>query len=928
MKWRFSFLDLKSSTISHNNFCHFSRSTHFVSCLATYLKMRIILTHEQADFDAIASLLAAHLLDDGALPVLPRRLNRNVQAFLTLYGVDLPFVDPRDLPSEPVEAVTLVDTQSMVSIKGMGSQTRVRVIDHHPAKENLPLDWSINSITLGATTTLLVEALRDLNGNLSLVQATLLLLGIYEDTGSLTYTRTTPRDLRAAAFLMEQGASLQIASNFLNHPLSQRQQQLYDELRRNAKHVHIHGHTIIMACGDAQDMDEELSSIAHKLRDLLDPDALFVLVTTRSGVQIIARSTTDNIDVAEIAANFGGGGHERAAAGLIRSQDRESVLARLEYLLPGYVRPALTVLQIMSRGPQVLTPETSAEEAANRMRRYGYEGYPVVQTIRSKEAARTDGEVMPRQRVLGLLTRRAVDRALAHKLNLPAASLMEAGDYAVQPGDSIEHLQRVMTDSGWGQVPVVHPETKEIIGIVTRTDLLKILTPEPRLPSRQNLAARLEYVLPPGKLALLKAVAETAHSQNAALYIVGGFVRDLLLERPSLDFDLVVEGDAIALAKALADEYGGRITSHSRFGTAKWHIKTPPNPGRMASKAKGWMLAEDLPDSLDLITARTEFYTHPTALPTVERGSIKLDLHRRDFTINTLALRLDGRHYGELHDYWGGLNDLRNRLVRVLHSLSFVDDPTRMLRAVRFEQRFDFRIEERTLELLSEARSLLDRVSGDRIRHEINHILAEERTPHILSRLAELELLSTIHPDLKWDNWLHSRVEALAVKVPDRDWGLRMNGMGQHLKIELGYILWLLRLPPEQARDIQARLKLSAKLAEAVQEACKLWQDMSGLVGVSPSQAVERLEGVPAKARYAVYLATSDIHLRKIIQTYVTQWQKMIPYTTGHTLRARGLPPGPIYRHILGYLRRAWLDGEIHNEEEEKVFLEKLLREM
>ena len=200
---------------------------------------------------------------------------------------------------------------------------------------------------------------------------------------------------------------------------------------------------------------------------------------------------------------------------------------------------------------------------------------------------------------------------------------------------------------------------------------------------------------------------------------MGGFVRDLLVERPSIDFDVVVEGDAISLGKAVSKKYGGRVATHQRFGTAKWQIADIRD--RLAEKLGNEygqkVDACEFPDTLDLVSARREFYTHPTALPTVERGSIKLDLHRRDFTINTLAMRLDGNHYGELHDYWGGLADLHTGLVRVLHSLSFVDDPTRILRAIRFEQRFGYKIGDRTLELLTAALPLLDRVSGDRLRH-------------------------------------------------------------------------------------------------------------------------------------------------------------------------------------------------------------------
>jgi len=701
--------------------------------------MHIILTHEQADFDALASQLAAYLINDSAIPVLPRRINRNVRAFLALYGVEMPFVDPRDLPDEAVDSVTLVDTQSMVSIKGMGPETVVQVVDHHPRREGLPPEWSVTSVELGATTTYLVEALRERNGALSAVQATLMLLGIYEDTGSLTYSRTTSRDLRAVAFLLEHGANLEIAADFLNHPLSKSQQELYDYLRATAQHMHIHGHDVVLACGDAQDMEEELSTIAHKLRDLLDPDAVFLLITTRGGVQLIARSTSDHIDVSEIASNFGGGGHARAAACLIRGRKLEDICDELVDILPEHVRLAITVAQIMSSGPQLLSPETPVQEAAERMKRYGYEGYPVVK----------DGKVV------GLLTRRSVDRALSHGLNLTAASLMEAGAHSVRPGDSIERLQRIVTDTGWGQIPVVEPESGDIIGIVTRTDLLKTLTPQPKLPGRMNLAERLEAALPPVRLQLLKVIAAEAYKLHSALYIVGGFVRDLLLDRPSLDFDLVVEGDAITLARALSHSHGGRVTSHARFGTAKWHLE-----GSL-SQLGDELLRTGL-RTIDLVTARTEFYSHPTALPTVERGSIKLDLHRRDFTINTLAMRLDGRHYGELHDYWGGLEDLQERLVRVLHSLSFVDDPTRILRAARFEQRFDFHIENRTMQLLLEARPLVSRLSGDRIRHELDHILASVRVSQIMRRLHELELLDEISPVLTWDAWLEERMGRLA----------------------------------------------------------------------------------------------------------------------------------------------------------------------
>lgn len=870
--------------------------------------MRIILTHEQADFDALASLLGAYLLDESAIPVLPRRMNRNVRAFVTLYGAELPFVDPRDLPNQPVESICLVDTQSMATVRGVNADTHVHVVDHHPIRTDVPAAWTIASEDVGATTTIFVEDLQEQSGQLSMIQATILLLGIYEDTGSLTYSRTTARDLHAASYLLEQEANLRIASDFLNHPLSAEQQKLYNTLRERLESYHIHGHTIVVVCGNAQGLDEELSTVAHKLRDLLDPDALFMLITTRGGVQMIGRSTSDNIDVAEITARFGGGGHSRAAASLIKGRELDDVHDELINLLPEFIHPAITVAEIMSNNPQVLSPDTLAQEAAERMQRYGYEGYPIVR----------DG------RVVGLLTRRDVDRSLAHKLNYPAASLMNAGEVVIHPDDSIDRLQHLMTDTGWGQIPVIDEENGKIIGIVTRTDLLKILTTQTSRQGPPNYADKLEAAMPEARLALLSLISSIAVEHKAAFYIVGGFVRDLILERPSQDFDLVVEGDAIALAHQLKERYGGRLTSHIRFGTAKWLITNiKPDLAKILNQPGK---EDDLPDFLDLISARTEFYTHPTALPTVERGSIKLDLHRRDFTINTLALRLDGNHYGELHDYWGGLNDLRDGLVRVLHSLSFVDDPTRMLRAVRFEQRFNFNIEQRTLELLVEARSLLGQISGDRIRHELDHIMDEDHRVNMLERLSGLGLINEIHPALIWDQQSHESLEVLSNLDTRPLLGLKLDlARGTNFR-KLAYILWLIQLPVEKTQVILRRLRYPATQVKAILAACHLWKDLPWFANARLSMIANRLEDVPPLAIYAAYLSSRDDRVCSNFQAYLRRMAMITPSVTGHNIKERGVPPGPIYRRILSALRDGWLDGKIESVAQEQAYLDELIR--
>jgi tRNA nucleotidyltransferase (CCA-adding enzyme) len=873
--------------------------------------MKIILTHEQADFDAIASMLGAYLLDEESVPVLPRRLNRNVRAFLTLYGLEFPFIEPLDLPKKRVSTVTLVDTQSLITVRGMDEKTKIFVIDHHDLRPDLPQHWQIKTEEIGANTTLMVEALQKRGVHLSVTQATLMLIGIYEDTGKLTYSRTTPRDVRAAGHLLEQGASLQIMQDYINHPLSDTQQKIYDKLRKDIDTYSIHGNSIMIGLTDARHTDEELSTIAHKLRDLLDPDAIILLVDTNSGTQLIARATTDQVNVGEIAKHFGGGGHPRAAAALVRDSRSGEVHAELIDILPSFVHPAVTVAEIMSRLPQVLTPETPVKEAAEHMQRYGYEGYPVAES----------------GKLIGLLTRRAVDRALSHKLNLTARQVMDAGSVTISPDEPLEHLQQLMTDTGWGQIPVV--EDGEIVGIVTRTDLIKTLTPKQNSSGRQNLAGKLEANLPPARLALLKAVAEVASAQQSALYIVGGFVRDLLLDRPSMDYDLVVEGDAIALGQALVKYFGGRTTTHSRFGTAKWKIgKIREKLAKQLAEQFGQTVdAKHFPETLDLVSARREFYTEPTALPTVERGSIKLDLHRRDFTINTLALQLDGSHYGDVHDYWGGLADLHIGYVRVLHSLSFVDDPTRILRAVRFEQRFGYQIEPRTLELLEGALGLLGRVSGDRIRHELNIMLEEPAWEAMFDRLTELGVLAAIHPDLSWDEQTKARIRQVRSQEVPPHWSIKLGRPAFPYSLVITYIGWLIVLSPRAVQSAAKRLRLPQWLVDVILKAIDYRQRYDEIARFTPAQAVQAFDRQPHLPLLACYLLNEHPEAKEKIAAYFEHWQHIEPHTTGDNLRARGIPPGPHYRQILDALRASWLNGEIHQKEEEDALLEKLLDE-
>lgn len=880
--------------------------------------MRLTLTHEQADFDAIASLLGNVLIGKNEIAFLPNQMNRNVYNFLAENGVEFPFFTLEKMPNEKIEAITLVDTQSLITIKGVDENTSITVVDHHPQKPGFSLKWKFIETKTGATTTFFVQKIKQNGVSLSFMQASLLLLGIYEDTGSLTYASTTPEDIHAAAFLLEKGANLDLISKYLNPPLSTSQSILMDKLIKNIVTLQIKEQTILISWADGTDLKDEISSIAHKIFNLLGPTALFLFVITGEGIRLVARSVNDQINVGKIAAQFGGGGHTRAASALIQPAQNQSKTEFLNHLikqftqdLPSLINSITKVSQIMSRQPMLVSPTTTAKEALQLMQQFGYEGYPVVQN----------------QKVLGLLTRRAVDRAISHKLNLPAISLMDAGSISVSPDDSLERLQYLMSSTGWGQVPVIDPTTKQVIGIVTRTDLLKSLAGGNGYEERRNLSRELENSLTPAKLALTKLISECAAETLSPIYLVGGIVRDILLHQPSQDLDFVTEGDAIQLAQVLAKKYGGRIASHRQFGTAKWIIRSG-NTLFISPLFIKTNNPTELPASIDLISARTEFYSFPTALPTVKQGSIKLDLQRRDFTINTMAIRLDGTHYGELIDYWGGMDDLKEKLIRVLHSLSFVDDPTRVLRAIRFEQRLGFQLEKRTEQLLKEAVPLLEQVSGDRIRHEFDLILIGNHSLEILQRMQNLSILNSIYPSLRWEDKNNLPFEKILNEPIEERWGLPESVGNISIQRFIAYLIFFSSIPISQVNSLSKRLHLSANMKSALMQNNSLFVEFSNLVNAKPSKVVKHLEKISSIVLYTQYLLNQDEKVKNVLEQYYFNWKHIKPISDGETIKKMGVSPSPAFQKILFRLRSAWLDEEIHSQEEEMILLKKLVSEL
>ncbi len=860
--------------------------------------MQLILTHENTDFDALASQLAAWKLYHHAQPVLPRRLNRNVRDFITLYTDELPFVHYEDLPRRiEVDLIVLVDTQNLVTPKGMSGDTAVQIVDHHLLTRELPPNWTYSGEEAGATTTLLLEKLIAARLSLTPIEATLLALGIYEDTGSLTYPTTTVRDLRCATWLLEQGANLTVVSDFLHHPLTARQLALYDALLSSAQALDFAGHTVVIASAQTDGLVEEISALAHTIRDLYDPAGLFLLVGLSDYVQLVARSTSDAVDVGHIAKHLGGGGHSRAASALIRGATLDETRRRLVELLEQHIHPSVTVAQIMSHGVHTLSPQTTADEAARIMVKYGFEGFPVV-----------DGG-----QIVGILSRREIDRAIRLNLgNMPVSHYMTAGDIHVTPADSVERLQQAMTQFGVGQVPVV--SDGQIVGVVTRTDLIKLWS-RPAQPAARHgeIAAKIAAALPGPLLDLLKRASSLAQEMGYPLYVVGGFVRDLLLGTPTLDMDLVVEGDAVKLARRLARDIGAPSRSHKQFGTAKIILS-----GREAEFGIPF---------LDFATARLEFYAYSAALPEVEGGSIKADLHRRDFTINTLAIRLDSGHYGELLDFYGGEQDLKEKLVRVLHSLSFIEDPTRILRAARFEQRLDFAIETRTAELIDNALPMLARVSGERIRHELYLILCEKEPERALCRLDRLNVLGHIQPRLGCDEQL----KALFARARQTMAGGLWDVPAENGRPTPGLYLALLtaRL---QRRDLAAlidRLHIFHDDLKLLRQAGDLQDREAELDRPDlPNHAVYALLRQFSPAAVLVrWLCADSERVRSRLWCYDKELRHIQPAVDGAYLMGLGLKPSPLFSRLLDAVRDAHLDGEIHTVDEEKALIARLLDE-
>jgi tRNA nucleotidyltransferase (CCA-adding enzyme) len=870
--------------------------------------MDLIATHSNADFDCLGSMIAARKLYPGAAMVFPGGQERTLREFFLKSAQYLfDFQKLRDIDLDKVDRLILVDVRQSSRIGPLEKLARrpglvLHVYDHHPDSA-ADLRGEVEHIrAVGSTVTVLAHLFMERGLVPTADEATMMMLGLYEDTGSLTFATTTVADYRAAAFLLEHGANLNTVASMLAHELTPDQIHLLNDLIANRSVINVHGIDVSITHASVDYFVGDIAALAHKLRDIENLDVLIVAVRMESRVFMVARSRSPEVSAGEVLAEFGGGGHASAAAASVRDLTLLQILERLPDILQRHVHPQWQVHHLMSSPVKSVAPGDTVRFAHQLFNRFNINAVPVL-----------DGG-----RVCGVFSRQVADKAIYHGLGEQPVSEFMTGEFrTVTPDTPVEELKELIVAGSQRFVPVLRDD--RLVGAVTRTDLLRHLATSsggsPRVaglgkpPGKQLRRSQVQRLirgrLPQNIQALLADLGAVADQLGVPAFVVGGFVRDLLLNKPNFDVDVVIEGDGIAFAEAFARNHACRVRCHHKFGTA------------VVIFTDGF--------KLDIASARLEYYLHPGALPDVEHASLKLDLYRRDFTINTLAIALNPPQFGELVDHYGGVRDLEERAVRVLHNLSFIEDPTRMFRAVRFEQRLGFHIGLQTEQLLRSAVRLgvMGRVSGKRLANELLLILAEREPLLALDRLAAFDLLKALHAGLAGRQDLHAAFnEARRVM----DW-YDLLYTSQTCRRSLCYLLVLTApLTREGMREFSKRLDFPTRDMEIL-----VTQRTAGLHLLRrferrrsqarrprPIDLHRWLSSLTIEVLLFLMAVTSQERVRQWLSHYISQLRNVRPHLSGHDLKRLGIPPGPGYKTILHELLQARLNGEVATADEER----------
>ncbi|KAF0218543.1 MAG: hypothetical protein FD174_2843 [Geobacteraceae bacterium] len=875
--------------------------------------MDVIITHINADFDCLGAMVAAKRLYPDALMVFPGSQEKSMRDFfLKSTSYVLNFTRLKDIDLAQVTRLILVDCQHSSRIGKFAELLHkpgleIHIYDHHPASSGdiTPSGGVIREC--GSSTSIIATILREKGMEVNPTEATLMMLGIYEDTGSLTFPSTTVDDYLAAAWLLKQDANLNTVADFITQELTAEQVSLLNDLLKSLKTTTLNGVDVSIANASVDYYVGDIAVLAHMMRDMENLQALFLVVGMGDRVYIVARSRIPEVNVGDILREFGGGGHATAASATVKELTSIQVLERLEEILKIKVNPLRVAGDIMSSPVKTLPATTTLEEARELLTRYNVNAMPV----------------MEKGKMVGIISRRIVEKAMYHGLgNLPISEYMHTEYMKATPETPIAEIQEYFIGQNRRFVPIF--EHRQLIGVVTRTDLLRYMYTGEALYdlARNNIPVRSKEVvslmnkhLSPRVVQLLKDMGMTGELLGLPVYAVGGFVRDLLLGSENLDIDVTVEGDGILFAETFARDFGGRCKSHRKFGTAVI------------------VLPDDF--KIDVASTRLEYYESPGALPTVERSSLKMDLYRRDFTINTLAIKLNPQEYGRLIDYFGAQRDLQEKTVRVLHNLSFVEDPTRVLRAIRFEQRLDFHIAKHTENLIKNAvkMNFLEKLGGKRLLAELVHILREKDPLRAVERMASLGLLRFIHPDL--------RLAPETRRLLEEAW--KTISWFDLLFLERRYEKWAVYflvlcdpLDNERFWGTCTRLAVNEhykeKLFEMRKKAGEILEEMQKRVErkgkVSRSDIYHWLKELPVEILLYMMAKTGSEEVKKFISLHFTQLQNVRCLITGEDLKKLGVPEGPAYKKILDMVLSARLNNLVQSLEDELRMVEKTLHEV
>lgn len=868
--------------------------------------MEVITSHTNADFDALASMIAAKKLYPEAKLVFPGAQEKSMRNFFlesTFYVADIERL--KNIDVSEITKLIVVDNRNPARLGKLAEAVgkpgvSIDIYDHHPhAPGDIKGDHELIE-DVGATTTLMIELLRKRGLPITPLEATIYALGIYEETGSLTYTSTRERDAQAAAYLIANGANLNIVSDFISHELTPEQTAVMNDLLRVAASYDINGVRVVIAAFATSLFVPDLAALAHKIRDMESLDVLFLVVQMGDKAYIVARSRIPQVNTGRVLEKLGGGGHATAASAVIKDMTYLESKEKLIDLLKKHIKPGKTAGEIMTSPVKTIPAQSTVAEANEAMARFSVNVLPV----------------LSENKFLGIISREVVQKALFHGLGTQKIEgFMTTGVPFATTDVPMSRIERIMIEERQRFIPVLN-RTGSLIGAITRTDLLRSLHEERlsdlpgedeiELRATRNVRGLLDERLVPDIRNALTSVAEVADQAGFPVYLVGGIVRDLFLRVTNVDVDIVVEGDGITFAGMLVKRLGGRMKTHQKFGTA---VVVLPSGAK-----------------LDIATARLEYYESPAAMPTVELSSIKKDLYRRDFTINTLAVRLDRKRFGELLDFFGGVRDLKEKTIRILHNLSFVEDPTRVFRAIRFEQRFTFQISKHTQNLIKTAveMKLFDRLSGARMYAELVLMFSESEPLKAIRRMQEFNLLQFIHPHLT----IGAEGERLFLAIHETLTWFKLLYLNIKVERWFLYLLGLLdRLKDEDVESTLERLAVPQKIGGMIATARARYRDVLHQFNddrLPPSRIYDLLKPLSIEPILLMMSKTRQETAKRYISLYLTRLRDVKISLTGDDLKALGIPPGPKYQKILSRVLDAKLDGIVFDREEEIAFVKSL----